>query len=59
MLAMNKIQPPAKNPRDFYVKFLTVRAENRGAWHVANDLRYFKPSAHSNHNTDSSGPSPK
>jgi hypothetical protein len=30
MLAMNKIQPPAKTPRGFYVKFITVRAENRG-----------------------------
>jgi hypothetical protein len=62
MLAMNRVQPPAKNPKDFWVKFLTVRAENRTAWHVANDLGFFKTSAHyshSNQNTDSSGPSSK
>jgi hypothetical protein len=36
-----------------------VRAENRGTWNEARDLGYFKPIAHSNHNTDSSGPSPR
>jgi hypothetical protein len=33
MLAMNKIQPPAKNPEEFFAKFLRVRAENRAIWH--------------------------
>jgi hypothetical protein len=28
-------------------------------WHEASDLGYFKATAHSNHNTDSSGPSSK
>jgi hypothetical protein len=62
MLAMNRVQPPAKTPRDFYVKFLTVRAENRTVWHVANDLGFIKISAHSSHsnqNTDFSAPSSK
>jgi hypothetical protein len=44
MLAMNRVQPPAKTPKDFYVKFLTVRAENCTAWHVANDVGFFQPS---------------
>jgi hypothetical protein len=55
MLAMNKIQPPAKTPKDFYAKFLRVRAENRATWHYANDLGYIKPSNHgssSNQNND-------
>jgi hypothetical protein len=62
MLDMNRVRPPAKTPRDFYVNFLTVRAENRTAWHVANDLGFIKPSAHSAHSTqnnDFSGPSSK
>jgi hypothetical protein len=45
MLTMNRVQPPAKTPRDFNVKFLTVRADNRTAWHVASDLG--APSSHS------------
>jgi hypothetical protein len=43
MLAMNKVQPLAKTPKDIYVKFLRVRAENRTAWHVANDLGFINP----------------
>jgi Zn-finger nucleic acid-binding protein len=55
MLAMNKVQPPAKTPKDFYIKFLRVGAENRTVWHYANDLGFFKPSNHgssSNQNND-------
>jgi hypothetical protein len=37
MLAMNKVQPPAKTPKDFYAKFLRVRAEKRATWHYANE----------------------
>jgi hypothetical protein len=43
MLAMNKIQPPAKTSKDFFAKFLRVRAENRSIWHSANDFGFFKP----------------
>jgi hypothetical protein len=57
MLAMNKIQPPAKTPKDLYVKFLMVRAEDRVTYNKARHLGYIKPNAHSNNNTDSSGPS--
>jgi hypothetical protein len=62
MLAMNRVQPPAKTLKDFYVKFLRVRAENRAAWHVANDLGFIKPSTHSsfsNQNNNFSDPSSK
>jgi hypothetical protein len=57
MLAMNKIQLPAKTPKEFYVKFLTVRAEDRETFNKARELGYFKPNAQSNHSIDSSGPS--
>jgi hypothetical protein len=57
MLAMNKIQPPAKTLKDFYVKFLMVRAEDRETYNKARQLGYIKPNAHSYNNTDSSGPS--
>jgi hypothetical protein len=42
MLAMNKIQPPAKTPKEFFAKFLRVRA----IWHSANDLGFFKPNSY-------------
>jgi hypothetical protein len=51
MPAMNKVQPPAKTPKDFYAKFLRVRAENRATRHVANDLSLIKPSTHSSFST--------
>jgi hypothetical protein len=57
MLAMNKIPLPAKTPKDFYAKFLTVRADDRETWNKARELGYLKPNAHSNYNTDSSDPS--
>jgi hypothetical protein len=55
MMAMNKIQPPAKTPQEFYVKFLMVRAEDRETYNKARQLGYIKPNAHSNNKTDSSG----
>jgi hypothetical protein len=46
MLAINKIQPPAKTPKECFAKFLRVRAENRAIWHSANDLGFFKPNSY-------------
>jgi hypothetical protein len=41
MLAMNKVQPPAKTPKEFF----RVRAKNRAIWHSANDLGFSTPVA--------------
>jgi hypothetical protein len=46
MLAMNKVQPPAKIPKEFFAKFLRVRAENRAIWHSASDLGFFNPNSY-------------
>ncbi len=46
MLAMNKVQPPAKTPKEFFAKFLRVRAENRDIWYSANDSGFFKPNSY-------------
>jgi hypothetical protein len=46
MLAMNKIQPPAKTPKEFFAKFLRVRANNCAIWYSANDLGFFKPNSY-------------
>jgi hypothetical protein len=46
MLALNKVQPPAKIPKEFFAKFLRVRAENRAIWHSANDLGFFDPNSY-------------
>jgi hypothetical protein len=35
MMAMNKIQPPAKTPKELYVKFLMVRAEDPETYNKA------------------------
>jgi hypothetical protein len=62
MLAMNKVQPPAKTPKEFFTKFLRVRAEIRAIWHSDNDLGFFNSNSYglssnqsfSPQNTDSS-----
>jgi hypothetical protein len=43
MMAMNKIQPPAKTPKEYYVKFLMVRAEDRETYNKARQLGYIEP----------------